>query len=307
MSTTRIKRALIICDMQPDILPSLFPTNIARRQAFLDAVQSVLLAATSSPLAVDNSLILFTGLRFPSRYEGLDPEHSMYGSLRRLNEKVGDGTAHWFMEGYSGSDIDSSLLHLAKAKCDDPKCKVLWRTGHLPSLELIEQLKVNSISDATVVGAKASQAVQATVQFIAEHCPSIDLSVIEEAIADDEQDRLDAITQHLLPLYARVATIEEYVEATCGSERFAQVYSTQKQPKEQHVKYYVDCARGGHYSLYIHHLTHREGSGWQKYARQKWYEDVFCGKQYYCPLGKRYVVLQSFGFKCFNVTLSIPP
>lgn len=135
-------------------------------------------------------------------------------------------------------------------------------------------------------GAKASQTVQATVQHIAEHCPSIDLSVVEEALADDKQDRLEAVTQHLLPLYARVATIEEYVDATCGSERFAQIYSS-KQQQRQNVQYYVNCERGGHYSLYIHHLTHREGSGWRKYSRQKWYEDVFCGKQYFCPLGKR--------------------
>lgn len=212
----------------------------------------------------------------------MDPEHSLYGSLRRLNEKVGDGAAHWFMEGYPDSEIDSSLLDLVKDK--DVKYEVLWRQGHLPSSQVIEQLRNNGITDATVIGAKAAQTVQATVQSIAEHCPSIDLSVVEEAIADDKQDRLDAIMQHLLPLYARVATIEEYIEATCGSERFSQVYTTQKR---QTVEYYVDCERGGHYSLYIHHLTHRDGSSWCKYPRQKWYEDVFCGKQYYCPLGKR--------------------
>jgi hypothetical protein len=102
---------------------------------------------------------------------------------------------------------------------DDANYQVLWRQGHLPPQELMEQLKSNEITDATVVGAKASQTVQATVQYIAEHCPSIDLSVVEEALADDKQDRLDAVTQHLLPLYARVATIEEYVDATCGRER----------------------------------------------------------------------------------------
>jgi hypothetical protein len=104
MTNTRIKRALIICDMQPDGMPSLF-TSASRREAFLDAVQCTLLAATSSPLPVNNSLILFTGLRFPSRYEGLHPEHALYGSLRRLNEKVGDGTAHWFMENYPASRL----------------------------------------------------------------------------------------------------------------------------------------------------------------------------------------------------------
>jgi nicotinamidase-related amidase len=297
--STRIKRALIICDMQPDIMPSLFahpspPPSVdpkARREAFADAVQTVFLAAISSPLAADNSLVLFTGLRFPSGYEGLYPEHSLYGSLRRLNQKVGDKMAHWFMENYPGSEIDSSLMDLVKGR-EDLNYEVLWRTGHLPPSDLMQQLKKHSITDATVVGAKASQTVQSTVQYIAEHCPSIDLSVVEEAIADDRQDRLDAITQHLLPLYARVATIEEYTDATCGSEKLALALEEYSHKKRQNVKYYVDCERGGHYSLYIHHLTHRQslgsnGTSWVKYPRQKWYEDVFCGKQYHCPLGKR--------------------
>jgi hypothetical protein len=197
------------------------------------------------------------------------------------------------MEEYSGSEIHSSLMDLVQAKGNDLNYQVLWRTGHLPSLELMEILGSNSITDATVVGAKASQTVQATVQFIAEHCPSIDLSVVEEALADDKQDRLDAVTQHLLPLYARVAILEEYVDATCGTERLAQEYSLMKQLKRQHVHYYVDCERGGHYSLYIHHLIHREGSCWHKHPRQKWYEDVFCAKQFYCPLGKRSVDILS--------------
>jgi hypothetical protein len=122
-------------------MPSLF-TSTSRREAFLDAVQCTLLAATSSPLPIDNSLILFTGLRFPSRYEGLDPEHALYGSLRRLNEKVGDGTAHWFMENYPGSEIDASLIDIVKDN-EDVRYQVLWRRGHLPSKELLEQLMNN--------------------------------------------------------------------------------------------------------------------------------------------------------------------
>ena len=59
----------------------------------------------------------------------------------------------------------------------------------MPPIELVKQLKMHSIRDATVIGTKASQIVQATVQYLAYHCPSIGLSLIKEAIADDTQDK----------------------------------------------------------------------------------------------------------------------
>ena len=221
---------------------------------------------------------------------------------------MGDDAAHWFMESHSGSGIDASLLALATKKDDNEddvhdtndRYRIIWRrTGHLPPQTLIEQLEQHSITDATVIGAKASQTVQATVQHIAEYRPSIDLSVVREAVGDDTQERCDAMLEYLLPLYARVASLEEYVAATCGLERYSREYSKmqQQQMASKHVKYYVDCERGGHYSLFLHHLIHHgeekksaNSSCWHKHPRQKWYEDVMLsGKQYYCPLGKRLV------------------
>ncbi|KAL7550116.1 hypothetical protein ACHAWF_013352 [Thalassiosira exigua] len=100
--TRRIKRALVVCDLQADLLPSLFAGDAAddgsgeiaavdppaRRAAYLDAIRLVLLASTSSSLPEDDALVIFAGARFPPRYEGLHPEHCLYGALRRLNEKV---------------------------------------------------------------------------------------------------------------------------------------------------------------------------------------------------------------------------
>ncbi|KAL7543137.1 hypothetical protein ACHAXR_012433 [Thalassiosira sp. AJA248-18] len=330
---SRIKRALIICDMQGDVMPSLFdigtpppPTHTAssssspnndiprvlvdpaaKREAFLDATRDVLRASISSPLPEDNALVIFLGLRFPSRYEGLDGEHCLYGSLRRLNEKVGDQHCHWFMEGHAGSEINAELMDMVVTNSGSSNAKkhvVLWRTGHLPPTELSTHLVDNSITDVTIVGAKASQSVQATVQYVADHFPAIDLSVIQEALGDATQDTLDSIVQYLLPLYSRVASVEEYVMATCGLERFAESIAKeeiddadkqQKAKKKKNVHYISNCERGGHFSLFSHHLMNRkasplkEGTTWMNYPTQKWYEDVFRGKQYYCPLGKRVV------------------
>ena len=263
---SRIKRALIICDVQGDVMSSLFAKTsntdddtpkvdpAARRQVYLDAVTSTLRASISSPLPDDNAFIIFIGLRFPSSYEGLDGEHCLYGSLRRLNEKVGDQHCHWFMEGHTGTEINAELSQMvATNSC--AKHVVLWRSGHLlpASAELSTHLADNDITDVTIVGAKASQSVQSTVQYVADHFPSIDLSVISEALADDGQERLDAMIQHLLPLYARCASLEEYVEATCGLEKFAESFAREDKKcdnnddggkmknKKPSVFYFSDC------------------------------------------------------------------
>lgn len=276
--------------------------SAARREAFVDAVRSSLLASVSSPLPVDNAIIIFLGLRFPPRYVGLHPEHCLYGSLRRLNEKVGDGHCHWFMEGHHGSDVDGTLMEVVGANAkenDAPRAAhvvSLWRTGLAPPAdELSSLLDEHSVTDVTVVGAKASQAVQAAVQFVADRHPGVDLSVVREALADDGEGRLDAVVRHLLPLYSRVASLEEYVEATCGAERFAEAMAAgaadglARAPKD--VRYLSNCQRGGHFSIYAHHLTHRKAPPrvWMEHPTQKWYEDVFQGRQYHCPLGKRVV------------------
>lgn len=277
---SRIKRALIVCDMQADALPSLFakandgarppPTTrtaagaprvdpAARREAFVDAVRSTLLASVSSPLPGDNALVIFLGLRFPSRYEGLHPEHSLYGSLRRLNERVGDAACHWFMEGHTGSEVDASLMQIAEGS--GAKHVTVWRSGNAPGEELAGHLSENAITDVTIVGAKASQAVQSAVQFVADRCPHIDLSVVREAVADDGEDRLRSMVEHLLPLYCRVASLEEYVEATCGLEKFAESIAKEsersanggKVQRKKNVQYFANCVSETQHTMCWYH------------------------------------------------------
>ncbi|KAL7468436.1 hypothetical protein ACHAXS_008665 [Conticribra weissflogii] len=422
----RTRRALILCDMQNDALPSLFSSNTpltsndsknndrrrssnpenkdtvidpkARRQAFLHSVQACLRASIPIKSHCNNDdddnvfdanhpLIIFLGLQFPSRYEGLHSEHCLYGSLRRLNEKVGDGAAHWFMKGYPGCEILGSLRELVDGAphngvssrtdggclgddgADDnavtsnetgdyndgndsqherpidsdskriqeaTKNKTyltLWRDNLSPPSTLKHHLKQHNITDVTVIGAKATQAVQSTLQYLAENLPYIDVSVVREALADDSDDRLSVMMEYFLPLYARVATLEEYVEVTCGLEGYCERLKmeemmTQKQQLDQQqqpqvvatksnskrtkkdVYYYADCQRGGHFSIYVHHLTHRRAltpamkstpfaanspsattttTSWVSHPTQKWYQDIFRGKQYTCPLGKKIV------------------
>ena len=236
------------------------------------------------PLEADKPLIIFSGLQFGRGYSEVHEDHCLFGSLKRLNGKVGDQAVHFFMHGFDGSSIDADLVDLVSKF--DGKRVVVMRQTHLPTMELSEHLV--DITDVTVVGCKASQSVQATVQYVADHHPGIDCSVVKEALADDSKQRLEAIVENLLPLYCRVASIEEYVEATCGLEKFAQALASEGR-KPANVKFLVDCERGGHFALYVHHLLQENGSQWLKYPAQKWYEDIFRSKQYLCPLGKRVV------------------
>ena len=223
-----IRRALILCDVQADVLKSLFAvgsgstTPDTSRAAFLDAgrssislsclrltrgshpgrsgshfttVRSCILASVACPLEADKPLIIFSGLQFGRGYSEVHEDHCLFGSLKRLNGKVGDQAVHFFMHGFDGSSIDADLVDLVSKF--DGKQVVVMRQTHLPTMELSEHLV--DITDVTVVGCKASQSVQATVQYVADHHPGIDCSVVKEALADDSKQRLEAIVENLLP------------------------------------------------------------------------------------------------------------
>ena len=49
--------------------------------------------------------MVFTGLRFPSGYEGVPLRHRIFGGLRRMNAVQGDEKVHFFMEGFEGAEI----------------------------------------------------------------------------------------------------------------------------------------------------------------------------------------------------------
>ena len=78
----RERHALVVCDLQPDLLGSL---PEAERERLLDHVRIVLAAARRA-----NWLVVFTGLRFGPGYAGVSQRHKLYGGLARLNAKVGD-------------------------------------------------------------------------------------------------------------------------------------------------------------------------------------------------------------------------
>jgi hypothetical protein len=105
--TTAQTKALIVCDMQPDLLKSLPP---ARRQALLDIVIVTVDAVRKTP----PSKIIWTGVRFldPTFASEVSYTHRLYGALRRLYDSAPKGTVQWFVAGTPGTAIDPALLPL---------------------------------------------------------------------------------------------------------------------------------------------------------------------------------------------------
>jgi len=248
----------------------------------------------------------------------------------------GDGGIMDERKGANGTgSSNNDDINLQHPRTNEHKTYVtLWRNNLSPPSTLQTHLKQHNITDVTVIGAKATQAVQSTLQYLAEHLPYIDVSVVREALADDSDERLGVMMKYFLPMYARVASLEEYVEVTCGLEGYSERLEMEEKRKEQqqrlqqqdqqqlvapqpkskrtkkNVYYYANCQRGGHFSLYVRHLTHRQAlpsatkssmvfdgttplatatTSWVSHPTQKWYQDIFRGKQYICPLGKQIV------------------
>ena len=133
--------ALVVCDMQPDLLGSIADEL---REPLLDALRLCLGAARRA-----GWFVVFTGVRFASGYAGVSQRHKLYGGLARLNAKVGDKAVHWFMEGFDGSEIEPSLLRREEGDA------VVWRQQHMPAPELLAVLAQRGVTKAAVVGLKA--------------------------------------------------------------------------------------------------------------------------------------------------------
>jgi len=278
-STVAPKHALVVCDMQPDFLKSITPES--RRMALLDAVQ---ISVHTARLA--NWPILFYCLEFKPGYEGVSPHDTVYGALARLNAKLGDAQVHWFMEGYEGSKILPSLVTAASINDDD--CTIIRRRHqhHFPQQQLVNVLKEQEISHVTVVGCKAGYSIQAVCQVFCDQ--GFQVSVVRECVGDDDENRLAAVMQHLIPIYATVVGLVDYVDQAVTIEDYVD------RPKDECdlqdfqsalVQYCCDCGRGGHASLYIFYLLQR--TEWQLFPRQQWYVDFI--DTYFCPLGKRVI------------------
>jgi len=188
------RKALVICDLQPDLLGSLL-----NREALISSIEIVLEAAIAN-----NWIIIYSGLKFESGYENVPETHKLYGALKKLNRKIGDKAVHWFMEGYPGSQILKPM-----SLDNNVDVRVVWRSQHVHN-ELISLLDEESIGSVYVTGAKASGAVQMAMQMMMDQ--GIDVTAIKECIADDKQERLKATLDHLLPLFGNVVSLQELID-----------------------------------------------------------------------------------------------
>lgn len=317
------RRALIICDMQIATLNSV--PDVSRRRALVDFIRTLVEAVRASNKHAGcfsdaigrrrHIQIVQSGLAFSSHYHELSEYHKVLGSLKRLHRltsKDGSTASKFFVAGDASTQFvlqpsTTTVTAAATGKRgevgeDDDKTiadVVVWRSSLLPDLRS-DQWKeaLRGATDVTVVGLKTALAIQATVQGLWDVVPSLQkVSVIRECILDDQVDRHKALVQHLLPLYADVVDMADWMKEQSLAEWDDQsatvewtIESTELDPN---VRYFCDCGRGGHAFLYQQHLLlfHQ---GWARYPIQHWYTEgglggLEGGKSYKCPLGKRVI------------------
>ena len=176
----------------------------------------------------------------------------------------------WFLEGSEGAQI--VVYNGIK------KDVVYWRSQSLPT-ELAEKIRALDCSQATIVGLKTSHAVQAACQILCD--ANIAVQVVRQAIADDQMERGAAVLEHLIPIYADVIDIENFLNETVVN------YAVLQQADEPSpVRYISDCGRGGHFGIYAAHLLRKEDA-WIEWPTQNWYADF--SRSFNCPLGQKVV------------------
>jgi len=268
------RTALVICDLQPDLLGSL-----PNREILISSIDIVLEAAKAN-----NWIVVYSGLKFESGYESVPESHKLYGALKKLNSKMGDKAVHWFMEGYPGSRI---LLQTSLVE-ENVDVRVVWRSQHLHT-ELVSLLNEESVGTVYVTGAKASGAVQMASQMMMDS--GIEVTAVKECIEDDNQERLKATLDHLLPIFGNVISLKELIDDIGGvdilsanaKQSFMDIMSGNQ---ESSALFATDCGRRGHGFRFIGLLLER--GTWKCYPSQIWYEDFVKG-EFYCPLGKKVV------------------
>ena len=230
-------------------------------------------------------LVVFSGLRFPSGYAGVDPTHKLFGALARLNGKLGDKAAHWFMNGYAGSEISLNVKENEH---------IVWRQQHLPH-ELAALLRTEGITHATISGQVL--AVQCATQLLVDE--TISVTVVRECVADANENKLEAMLEYLLPTYADVTSLSDAISSACGTTRdfFDQAgcdaqtalleFASGSDASSTAVNHCSDCGRRGHGARFIELLLQRPN--WRNYPTQPWYEDMLTGKEYFSPLGRKIV------------------
>ena len=221
-------------------------------------------------------------------YDSVSTKHKLYGALKKLNAKLGDKAVHWFMKGWKGSEILSTEdSHISPSLPND---RIVWRSQHMP-YELVSLLDSEGISNVVLTGAKASGSVQAACQLLMDKC--IDVSIVKECVQDDNTERLEAMLDHLFPIYGNIITLKELVDEAGGLDMLSNesknsfvdlISGGGVNSKAFH--YASDCGRRGHGTRYIEILLER--SDWKLYPTQIWYEDFVQG-EYKCPLAKKVV------------------
>lgn len=276
--------ALIVCDLQTVALNALPETP---RRALLDFIRMVLEAVTACPSG--KSKIVWSGLRFSSGYYDEVPDrHKVFGALKRLSRMTG-GTSKFFVQGDSQTQFAlKSDANTTRRTGGDVGDSILWRNSHLPpSPTEWQRCLGDSVTDVTVVGIRTAYSVQATVQALCDL--GYNVTVIKECILDDDKERHKAVLEQLLPIYADVVSLSDWMElhaapnivnGSSPGRRLVDLDPT--------LRYFCDCGRGGHSFLYQQHLVLFR-DGWARYPLQQWFTDSLSGKSYQCPLGKRVI------------------
>eukprot|EP00980_Cylindrotheca_fusiformis_P008690 scaffold1863_cov85-Cylindrotheca_fusiformis.AAC.6 len=273
IDTCKERVAVAVCDLQQDLLGSLTQDHEDR---LLLVIGIILEAAREQKWSV-----IYSGLKFHSRYQDVPNGHKLYGAFQKLNQSMGDQGVHWFLDGWPGSQIVTTPAKVAPRSQDT----IVWRAQHVPHT-LISTLKEQNIQKLFVVGAKASGSVQITCQLAMDE--GMEVCVIPEAVQDDDTDRLQAVLT-LLKVFARITPMQEFMEMVGGLESFSEESQQawiQKLMFEEDKLIACDCGRRGHGSRYIQLLLER--GTWQTSPTQIWYEDFVKG-EFYCPLGKQIV------------------
>ncbi|KAG7342804.1 tubulin-tyrosine ligase family protein [Nitzschia inconspicua] len=270
-------KLLVVCDLQTVALNSLPKTS---RLALLDFIRMVLLIARANTPSYH---VIWNGLAFSSDYIEISESHKVFGALKRMN-RMTSGASRFFVKVEDATNF---------ALLPDANDSILWRSSLMPPNK--EEWKSisrknnsaddsNGIYEVTVVGIRTSQSILSTVQSLCDLGWKV--TVIEECILDDNEERHKAAVTHLLPIYADVVRLAEWMEMNGTNDSNAELINTVK--LDSNIRYLCDCGRGGHSFLYQQHLLMFH-EGWAKYPLQPWYSDTFNGKSYTCPLGKRII------------------
>jgi len=323
------RHALICCDMQRVTLNCL--QDETDGGALLENVGILLDACARRRRRNENdngegaiAVVVWLGVRFQPGYADVDPNHKLYGSLRRLHDKLQKTSAAaaaaasptFFLESSAGTQfaVDDPYRRDKGDRGDNSDGNsnsiVIWRNTHLPpQQQLIEALRERNVASATVVGMKTGHVVQATCQMLCDAC--IRVRVVEECVRDDDLARHDAVVQHLLPLYADVVpSIAEWMidnnNNNADSEKLMTLEEYDESVREEagegteaHGRRFADCGRGGHFALWAPHLSKNPKYKFRPYPVQPWYSTAenslsplaacSVNKSYQCPLGKRVV------------------